>query len=68
MPPKKQWDETSIIDAVRQFMAREGRAPTRTEFAARHGLPDLRLVTRQMRTWEEPIRRAQSASDRSLLG
>jgi hypothetical protein len=59
MPTPRYWHEDRIVEAVKTFIAREGRPPRRLEFCKAQGLPDRRLVERRMRTWQSPIRQAQ---------
>ncbi len=59
MPAPRLWTRDAIVAAVKAFLAKEGRAPTRLEFAPQYGLPSLRVVERRMGTWQEPLRLAQ---------
>ncbi|HEY5869320.1 MAG TPA: hypothetical protein VI542_27785 [Candidatus Tectomicrobia bacterium] len=55
------WTEQRIVEAVSAFYHREGRWPSQKDFVRTHGLPARTIVNRRMRTWQEPVRMAQTA-------
>jgi len=60
MPAMCQWPDEAIITACHLFYQRHGCWPTRRDFTPARQLPSLTVVTRRMRTWEEPVRQAQA--------